>query len=125
MANNPLPSRRADRELTQLGMNIGIARKRRQFTQQRLADGAGVSRTTVRRLERGDSGTSIGALAMVLLALGESGRLSALLEVGLDDIGIGLSVSELPQRVRTKGRRKSGGSAGEAINDGAADGEVF
>lgn len=89
-----------------LGQNIATARKRRQFTQQRLADGAGVSRASIRRLEAGDPGVSIGSLAMVLLTLGESGRLGQLLDVARDDVGLVISVNDLPQRVRAKGRSR-------------------
>jgi transcriptional regulator with XRE-family HTH domain len=100
MTGNAIPS--AGAELAKLGADIAVARKRRRFTQQRLADGAGVNVATIRRLERGDSGVSLGVLAMVLLTLGESGRLAALLDVAKDDIGLVLSINELPRRVRPK-----------------------
>jgi transcriptional regulator with XRE-family HTH domain len=106
MREKELPSKRATAELVKLGVDIEIARKRRQFTQQRLADGAGISRATLRKLVGGDPGVSVGALAMVLLTLGESGRLSNLLDVAKDDIGLSLGISELPQRVRSKRPRK-------------------
>jgi transcriptional regulator with XRE-family HTH domain len=121
-----LPSKRAESEVRQLGANIVIARKRRQFTQQRLADGAGVSRATIRRMEEGDPGVSMGALAMVLLTLGEGGRLSSLLDVGRDDIGLVISVNDLPQRVRQKGRGQKGAPAtGAAPTGDALDPGVF
>ena len=100
-------SLRADAELRKLGADIAIARKRRRFTQQRLADGAGVNVATIRRLERADdAGVSLGVLAMVLLTLGESGRLGDLIDVAKDDIGLVISINALPQRVRTKRRVK-------------------
>jgi transcriptional regulator with XRE-family HTH domain len=107
MKNATVSSLRADVELAKLGADIGVARKRRRFTQQRLADGAGVNVATIRRLERGDAGVSLGVLAMALLTLGESGRLGNLLDVAKDDIGLVLGVNELPQRVRAKGRSKA------------------
>ena len=107
MKEKVLPSIRAGAELAKLGADIAVARKRRRFTQQRLADGAGVNVATVRRLERGDAGVSLGVLAMVLLTLGESGRLEALLDAAKDDIGLVLGINELPQRVRSKGRGKA------------------
>ena len=107
MTDKILPSKRATTELLKLGADIQIARKRRQFTQQRLADGAGISRTTLRSLEAGDPGVSVGSLAMVLLTLGESGRLSNLLDVAKDDIGLAIGVGNLPQRVRIKNARKA------------------
>ena len=104
-----VPSLRAEAELLKLGRDIAIARKRRRFTQKRLADGASVNVATIRRLERGDPGVSIGTLAMAFLTLGESGRLSDLLDVAKDDIGLTLSVNALPKRVRPAAKRAGKG----------------
>jgi transcriptional regulator with XRE-family HTH domain len=132
MTEKSLPSKRATAELIKLGADIEIARKRRQFTQQRLADGSGISRATLRKLAAGDPGVSVGALAMVLLTLGESGRLSNLLDVSKDDIGLSLGVSDLPQRVRSKRNRKvvAGTSSPSSADDrstagSGGDPEVF
>jgi transcriptional regulator with XRE-family HTH domain len=108
MPAKPIPSLSAGAELAKLGADIAIARKHRRFTQQRLADGAGVNVATIRRLERGDGGISLGVLVMVLLTLGESGRLGNLFDVARDDIGLVLGIKALPQRVRTKGQGKVG-----------------
>jgi transcriptional regulator with XRE-family HTH domain len=86
-------------ELKKLGEDLSIARKRRRMIQQRVADGAGLDVATVRRLEQGHPSVSLGSLGMVLLALGERGRLADLLDVGVDDLGIAL-----PKRVRTPKR---------------------
>ena len=102
MTKNRIPSFTAQNELIRLGQNIAIARKRRRMTQQRLADGASINVHTVRRLENGEQGVSLGALAMVLLVLGESGRLGNMLDVARDDIGLLISVRDLPKRVRTR-----------------------
>lgn len=115
-------SLRAGRELLKLGADIAIARKRRQLTQQRLAEGAGVNVTTLRRLEKGDAGVAIGVLAMVLLTLGESGRLNDLLDVSSDDIGLVLAVNSLPQRVRSRRRSKD---AVETSSAGYGELEAF
>ncbi len=101
------PSFRVQAALTKLGEDIAIARKRRQFTQQRLADGASVNVATIRRLEQGNSGVSLGALAMILLTLGETERLSNLLDMGKDDVGLMLSAQKLPKRVRTGQKAKA------------------
>jgi transcriptional regulator with XRE-family HTH domain len=123
MKNNIIPSRYVTSELAKLGGDIAIARKRRRFTQLRLADGAGVNVATIRRLEKGEGGVSLGVLAMVLLTLGESGRLGNLLDAAKDDIGLVLGINELPQRVRVKNQRDAepkprrgvGGQAPEAF----------
>lgn len=86
--------------LKKLGADIRVARKRRRMTQQRLADGAGVTLPTIRRLELGDPGVSLATLAMVLVVLGEGSRLADLLDTGSDDVGLLLENQKLPQRVR-------------------------
>ncbi len=101
MAKIALPSKKATSALEKLGHDVQIARKRREFTQKRLADGAGISRATLQKVEAGDPGVSLGALAMVLLALGESDRLRQLLDVARDDVGLTIAVRDLPQRVRS------------------------
>ena len=103
----PLPSQSARTELRSLGENIAIARKRRRMTIKRLAEAASVAPETIRRLEKGEPGISVGTLAMVFLVLGESGRLRNLLTPSTDDIGMIISVHDLPKRVREKGAKKT------------------
>jgi transcriptional regulator with XRE-family HTH domain len=55
--------------LTKLGENIRLARKRRHYTQQLICDRIGLSRTTIRRIEQGDPGVSIGHYMAVLSVL--------------------------------------------------------
>jgi transcriptional regulator with XRE-family HTH domain len=99
------------------------------MTQQRLAEGAGVTMPTIRRLEAGDPGVSLATLAMVLVVLGEGSRLANLLDTGTDDVGLLLENEKLPQRVRTaRGKRVStdeghGEGRGNDTNDGF--GEAF
>jgi len=123
MIGNKPPSRRAVADLEKLGEDITIARKRRRVTQRRLAEGAGVNVATIRRLERGEVGVSLGVLAMVLLTLGESGRLGNLLDVAKDDIGLVLGINELPKRVRPKRQRKV--SVSPCHEDGERQPEAF
>jgi transcriptional regulator with XRE-family HTH domain len=52
--------------LIRLGKNIRTARKNRKLSRNRLAELAGVGLSTLARLERGDSGVSIGSLLAVL-----------------------------------------------------------
>jgi transcriptional regulator with XRE-family HTH domain len=58
------------KRLKGLGDNIRLARKRRRMTMQDLADRMFVTRKTLKRLEAGDPGTSIGVMASALLVLG-------------------------------------------------------
>lgn len=52
--------------LAQLGENIKLARRRRGYTQVLISERTGLSRLTIRRIERGDSGVSIGHYVSVL-----------------------------------------------------------
>ena len=55
--------------LKTLGENIKLARKRRELTQQLISERTGLSRVTIRKIEQGDAGVSIGHYLMVLTAL--------------------------------------------------------
>lgn len=47
--------------LTQLGENIRLARKRRKYTQTLISERSGMSRLTIRKIERGDPTVSLAA----------------------------------------------------------------
>ena len=55
--------------LSVLGENIKLARLRRRITTTMLAERAGMTRVTLRKIENGDSGVTMGAYAMVLFCL--------------------------------------------------------
>jgi transcriptional regulator with XRE-family HTH domain len=59
-----------DRLLAELGENIRLARRRRGLSAVLVAERAGMSRPTLRSVERGDEGVTIGAVANVLHCLG-------------------------------------------------------
>ena len=98
------------RVLRGLGRDIRIARKKRRMPVADFAVRMGVSQGTLARLERGEAGVSLGALAMALLALGELSRLEGMLDVATDDAGLLLDIDSLPQRIRNPkaGRGASG-----------------
>ncbi|MBW2702701.1 MAG: helix-turn-helix transcriptional regulator [Deltaproteobacteria bacterium] len=58
------------RLLQGLGENIRLARLRRGFSMRLVAERAGMSRTTLRSIERGEAGVTLGAYANVLHSLG-------------------------------------------------------
>lgn len=125
MSHRLIPSLRAQRDLRKLGHDISIARKRRQFTQKQLAESASVNVSTIRRLENGDAGISLGTLAMVMLVLGESQRFADLLDVARDDVGLTLSVVDLPKRVRGPNQKRRepviGNSDTDFVDHGGTD----
>jgi ribosome-binding protein aMBF1 (putative translation factor) len=61
---------RVERLLAELGENIRLARRRRGLSAVLLAERAGMSRPTLRAIERGDAGVTLGAVANVLHSLG-------------------------------------------------------
>jgi transcriptional regulator with XRE-family HTH domain len=57
------------RLLEQLGENLRLARKRRKLTTSQVAERAGISRSTLYHLEKGDANSSLAVLLQVLVAL--------------------------------------------------------
>ena len=76
------PSAALDEILKALGENIHLARLRRKISTTMLAERAGMTRNTLRSIERGDSGVTVGAYANVLFCLGLE---KDLLLIGDDD----------------------------------------
>ena len=68
--------------LSLLGENIKLACKRRGYTQSIIAERTGLSRLTVRKIQKGDSTVSIGHYVAVLSVLGLAEDLS---KVASDD----------------------------------------
>jgi transcriptional regulator with XRE-family HTH domain len=66
--SRPLPA--VHRLLAELGENLRLARRRRRFSMTLVAERAGMSRPTLRALERGEASVTLGALANVLHSLG-------------------------------------------------------
>jgi len=56
--------------LEKVGENIKLARKRRKLTTIQVAERAGIDRTTLYQIEKGNSGVSIGAYFNTLRVLG-------------------------------------------------------
>lgn len=92
------------RILEGLGENIRLARLRRGFSMQIVAERAGMSRTTLRSVERGDAGVTLGAYANVLHSLGLHEDLSSVARD--DDLGRKLQDLDLPTPRRAPRRRQ-------------------
>jgi transcriptional regulator with XRE-family HTH domain len=100
----PLPA--VARILSDLGENIRLARKRRRLPAQLVAERAGMSRPTLRAIERGEPGVTLGAVANVLHTLGLEKDLGT---VGRDDVfGRKLEDARLGARERVGTRRTRG-----------------
>ncbi len=97
MASLPIPLISA---LRKLGQDINDARRRRRITAQLMAERAGLSRSTIGKIEKGDPTTSMGSYGAVLFILGMEKRLSDLVDSMHDLLGRRLEDENLPQRVR-------------------------
>jgi transcriptional regulator with XRE-family HTH domain len=90
----PLPAIR--RALVTLGEDLRLARLRRRLSATLVAERAGMSRPTLRAIERGEPGVTLGAYASVLHVLGLSENLASLARD--DELGRKLQDAELPAR---------------------------
>ena len=91
--------------LRTLGEQIRLARLRRDLTAELVAERAGISRSTLWKVESGEPGVAMGIYAAVLHAL--SGLDADLLLVAKDDqLGRQLQDLELLTRKRASGKRK-------------------
>lgn len=84
----------------QLGTNVRVARKRRRMHQEELALKARINDKTLRRLEQGDGGVSVGNVLSVLWALGLLPTATGLAHPDADEHGKTLELARLPKRVR-------------------------
>jgi DNA-binding XRE family transcriptional regulator len=101
----PFPVQRVIRKL---GRDIRDARLRRRISTSIMAGRASISRTTLYKVEKGDSGVSLGIYTTVLFVLGLANRIGDLADVKTDTIGLELEEESLPQRIRRPKKSKPG-----------------
>lgn len=90
------------RTLRKLGADIHDARRRRRLPMAVVAERAFTSRSTLQRVEAGDTGVSMGIYAAVLQALGLLDALGQIADISSDRVGQALSSAALPKRVSLK-----------------------
>lgn len=90
------------RALTTTGDHFSSWRKLRGLTETQVADRAGVSRGTVRRLEGGSGGVSLESVLRVARALGVLDELTRALDPYETDVGRLRAEETLPRRVRPR-----------------------
>jgi transcriptional regulator with XRE-family HTH domain len=100
------------RLLGELGENIRLARLRRGFSMELVAERAGMSRPTLRAVESGEPGVSLGSYANVLHSLGLHEDLA--LVARDDELGRKLQDARLPTRRRAPKRTEVATSSKKA-----------
>ena len=90
------------RVLRKLGGDIQDARRRRRLPMAIVAERAFTSRSTLQKVEAGDTNVSIGIYAGVLQALGLLDGLGQIADIGNDPVGQALASAELPKHVHLK-----------------------
>jgi len=89
-----------------MGEDISEARRRRGITMALMAERAGINVITLSKIEKGNSGASMGAYASVLFSLGMIDRLRDIADASHDLTGLMIASEQLPKRVRNKTKRK-------------------
>jgi transcriptional regulator with XRE-family HTH domain len=95
------------RLLAQLGERIRLARLRRQLSNAAVSGRAGISRTSLYKVEAGDAGVTLGVYLRVLAALGLEGDLNG---VAADD-KVGRKLQDLalePKAARPRRKKQDG-----------------
>jgi len=114
-STTPLPS--LQRRITGLGENLKLARLRRKLSATQVAERAGISRPTLRAIERGDPTVSFGAYATVLFCLGLESDLESIARD--DELGRKLQDAGLIVKHRAPRRRTTISS--EPTSDGSQE----
>lgn len=107
-----------DELLRQFGTRLGLARRRRRLTAKQVAERAGMTPMTLRSLERGGSGVTIGAYLAVMQVLGIARDLNLLADA--DPVGRQLQDAHLPAGFRSPAKRPAADALSKSASSEAA-----
>ena len=99
MTQRPIPVRVRHAAHT-LGEHLTVWRKLQNLTAEQVAERAGITRGTLRRLENGDPAVGLGVTLSVARALGQLDQFVAAMDPYESDLGRARADQRLPQRVR-------------------------
>lgn len=88
--------------MTQLGEQIKMARLRRNLSSEQIAERAGISRSTLVKIEKGDESVAIGMYFRVLIALNLK---DDILLLAKDDI-LGRKLQDLNLTIKERSSKK-------------------
>ena len=91
------------KNLTELGENIKLARLRRKLSTTQVAERANISRPTLLSIEKGSPSVSIGAYLQILFVLGLE---KDFLQVASDDV-LGRKLQDAKLLVKERAHKKS------------------
>ncbi len=97
------------KNLASLGENIKLARLRRRYSMVQVAERAGISRTTLTSVEKGNPNVAIGAYVKVLSVLGLDKNIAA---VAADDI-LGRKIQDAGLMVKKRAPKTTSLKTGE------------
>lgn len=96
------PPAAVKRALRKLGADMHDARRRRRLPMAVVAERAFTSRSTLQRVEAGDTNVSIGIYAGVLNALGLLDGFGQAADISNDPVGQTLAAAQLPKHAHLK-----------------------
>ena len=93
-------TRQVERRLGEVGSSIRRWRLMQSLKAAEVAERAGISRSTLQKIERGDAGVSLGAVMSVMQAVGQLDHVADSFDPLSTDVGRLRSSESLPERVR-------------------------
>jgi len=93
-------------DLLAINGDLKDARLRRRLSTAVIAERAFLNRKTLRKIEMGDAGVSMGAYVSILFVLGMTDRLANVADARFDRTGLTLEEERLPKRIRTTKKEK-------------------